>query len=244
MSTSAVISSEWIKIRSLRSTVGSLIAVAVVTVGISAMVCGLRSENSAASATVDPLALTFAGLGFGQVAAISFGVLAVSQEFHHGAIRVWLAAVPGRDVFYVAKMVTVGGVTLLVGVLTALVTFVLGRALLGSSIGLTDAATLRAIAGSGIYLALMALFAAGLTTLVRSGTLVLSVLNPFILIFPYIFNDVASGVIDYLPDAAGRLLVQQSPDGPIGPWTALGVTAAWTVAALVAGWLALRRRDA
>jgi ABC-2 type transport system permease protein len=31
---------------------------------------------------------------------------------------------------------------------------------------------------------------------------------------------------------------------PIGPWAGLGVLAAWTAAALLAGWLLLRLRDA
>jgi len=31
---------------------------------------------------------------------------------------------------------------------------------------------------------------------------------------------------------------------PIGPWAGLGVLAAWAAAALLAGWLLLRLRDA
>jgi hypothetical protein len=50
--------------------------------------------------------------------------------------------------------------------------------------------------------------------------------------------------IDYLPDRAGQLLVQQNPPGPIVPWSALGVTALWAMAALLAGWFAINRRDA
>ena len=73
MSTKGVIGSEWLKIRSLRSTLGSLIAIFVVTAGLSALVCALLDESDIAKVGPDPLAVSFYGLAFGQVAAISFG---------------------------------------------------------------------------------------------------------------------------------------------------------------------------
>jgi len=243
VSINLVVGSEWLKIRSLRSTLGSLIAVFGVTVGISALVGVLLDDSGTAKLGSDPLAVSFYGLAFGQVAAISFGAVAVSQEFHHAAVRVSLAAVPRRGVFYTAKMATIGAASLVVGLLTGLATLALGRVLIGESVT-WDASALRAAVGSGIYLALMALFAAGLTALLRSGVAVLSLLIPFLLIVPFVFNDVASGVVNYLPDRAAQLLVQQDPSGPIGPWSALGVTALWATAALLAGWFALNRRDA
>jgi ABC-2 type transport system permease protein len=46
---------------------------------------------------------------------------------------------------------------------------------------------------------------------------------------------------------AAGLAVQSTVDPggqPVGPWAGLGVLAAWAAAALVAGWLVLRLRDA
>jgi ABC-type transport system involved in multi-copper enzyme maturation permease subunit len=243
MATTAVARSEWVKIRTLRSTIGSLVAVFVVTVGLSALVCALRNKSKPAAPDFDPLAFSFYGLTFGQVAAISFGALVVSQEFHNAAVRVSLCAVPRRGVFYAGKMAVIGGLTLVIGVLTTLVTLVLGKSMLGE-FGHWSTADLRAVVGGGIYLALMALLAAGLTALLRSGLAVLSVLIPFLLIFPFVFNDVGSGIITYLPDQAGQLIVQQDPQGQIGPWVSLGVTALWAAATLLAGWFAFNRRDA
>ena len=184
-------------------------------------------------------------LTFGQVAAISFGTLVFSQEFHHSALRVWLSAVPRRGVLYGSKMAMTGSVVLAVGLLSGFTTLLLGQALIGEAgIGITDTGALRAAVGSGIYLALMALFAAGLTALLRSGVAVLGVLIPFLLLVPFIFTDLASGVGKYLPNRAGQLLAQQDPQGPIGPWAGLGVTALWVGAAVLAGWFAISRRDA
>ena len=165
------------------------------TVGFSALVCALVKESEVESPDFDPLELSFYGLTFGQVAAISFGTLVFSQEFHHSALRVSLSAVPRRGVFYASKMAMTGGVVLAVGLLSGFTTLLLGQALIGEAgIGISDTGALRAAVGSGIYLALMALFAAGLTALLRSGVAVLSVLIPLLLLVPFIFTDFASGV--------------------------------------------------
>ena len=240
-----VVHSEWIKMRSLRSMVGSLVAIPLLTVGLSALVCFFVKPAKIESPDFDPLELSFYGLTFGQVAAISFGTLVFSQEFHHSGLRVWLSAVPRRGVLYGSKMAMTGSVVLAVGLLSGFTTLLLGQALIGEAgIGITDTGALRAAVGSGIYLALMALFAAGLTALLRSGVAVLGVLIPFLLLVPFIFTDLASGVGKYLPNRAGQLLAQQDPQGPIGPWAGLGVTALWVGAAVLAGWFAVSRRDA
>ncbi|MGW7098199.1 hypothetical protein [Streptomyces sp. NPDC054838] len=96
--------------------------------------------------------------------------------------------------------------------------------------------------GSGVHLMLIALLSAGLTALVRSGTLVLSLLIPFLLILPFVIGQVAGGVGQFMPDRAGRLVMRMEAEGPLGPWTGLGVAALWSLAALAAGWLAVRRR--
>ena len=58
-------------------------------------------------------------------------------------------------------------------------------------------------------------------------------------------------VAQYLPDQAGMVIMHIVGDGddprfarPYGPWTGLGIMALWTVAALLGGYLAVRRRDA
>lgn len=236
--------SEWVKLRSLRSTVGALVAVFVLTVGFGAMVCILVKDSEVASPDFDPLRLSFYGLTFGQIAAISFGTLVMSQEFRRDALIVTLCAVPRRGVLYLGKLAVTAGAALVVGLLSAFVAFLLGQALLGDAgIALTDDGALRAVIGSGVYLALMALMATGLTALLRSGVAVLAVLIPLLLIVPYVFVDFASGVGRYLPDRAGHVVIAQYPDGPIGPWAAVGVTALWAFVAVAAGWLAMRRRD-
>ncbi|MGX1883060.1 ABC transporter permease [Streptomyces sp. NPDC055287] len=245
MPTTAALHSEWIKVRSMRSTVGSLASVFAVTIAITVLASAPVGRAEADSADYDPVLGTFYALNFGQIAAIAFGTTAVSSEYVNGALRTSLTAVPDRSRFYAAKMALVAGPALAVGLVTGFAAFLAGQAFMGEyAIGLGDPGVLRACVGCGIYLALMALFAAGLTTLLRSGVAVLSLLIPFILIVSFVIGDVAEGAAAYLPDRAGQLVLQQDPTGSLGPWTGLAVTAAWAAAAVLAGWWALRRRDA
>ncbi|MFD0417233.1 ABC transporter permease [Streptomyces sp. NPDC127108] len=245
VSTSAVLHSEWIKIKSLRGSVGSLIAVFVATVAITVLVFATVGGAEADNADAEPLFDAFYAFNFGQVAAISFGATAVSSEYVNGALRVSLAAVPRRGLFYGAKTAVLGAAALLVGLVTSFTTFLGGQAFLGDdAIGLGHPGAVRACVGGGVYLALMALFAAGLAAVLRSGVAVLSVLIPFTLIVPFVLGDMAGGAAQFLPDRAGQQILHEAPDGMLGPWPGLGVTALWAAASLAAGWWAVRRRDA
>ncbi|MDX3769994.1 ABC transporter permease [Streptomyces sp. NBC_01707] len=245
MSTLAVLRSEWIKIRSVRSVAGSLTAVFLATLAVTVLAFATVGQAEADNPDADPVFGAFYALNFGQIAAISFGATALSSEYLNGALRVSLAAVPRRDLFYAAKMMLVGALALVVGLVTSFTAFLVGQLFMGKyAIGLGEPGALRAALGGGIYLALMALLAAGLTALLRSAVAVLSLLIPFILIVSFVVGDIAGGVAQYLPDRAGQLVLQQNPEGGLGPWTGLAVTAAWASAALLTGWWAMRRRDA
>lgn len=81
MSTSAVLRSEWIKIRSLRGTAWSLLAGFVLTVGFGVAANAGTGDSEADSAEFDALYSVFIGLNLGQIAAIAFGTMAMSSEY-------------------------------------------------------------------------------------------------------------------------------------------------------------------
>ncbi|MGV9878643.1 ABC transporter permease [Streptomyces sp. NPDC003006] len=245
MSTAAVLRSEWIKIRTLRGTAWSLLAVFLLTAGFAVAANAAIGDSEADSADFDALFSVFLGLNLGQIAAISFGTMAMSSEYQGGAIRASLTAVPNRGLFYAAKLANVAGLALAMGLVTTLVSFLGGSAFLGdAALSLGDGDALRACLGGALYLALMALFAAGLTAVLRSGLAVLSILIPFILIVSMILGETSGSLADYLPDRAGQQILYVDPPGDLAPWAGLGVTALWTGAAVLAGWWSLRRRDA
>ena len=116
---------------------------------------------------------------------------------------------------------------------------------------LADGTVLRAAAGTVLYLVLIALLSLGVATAVRDSAVAIGSVLGLLYLFP-IFAQVAGspGVARHLqqigPMTAG-LEIQVSSGLrhlPIGPWAGLGVLAAWAAAALLAGTLVLRVRDA
>ncbi|MEU6544909.1 ABC transporter permease [Streptomyces sp. NPDC046859] len=234
MAHAPVLHSEWLKIRTLRSLPAALVALFAVTTAFSAL-AGADTGDDPGS---DPLFTALFGVLPGQIAAVSFGALAMAAEYHGGALRVSLAAVPQRGRWYAAKLTAVAVPVLLTGLVTAATALAAARA-----DGLTGSEQARAIIGCGLYLMLMALFAAGLTAVFRSGATTLSLLIPFVLVVSFVVGDSVGTVADFLPDKAGQTVLHRTYDGSLGPWSGLAVTALWAAAALLAGAWSVRRRD-
>ncbi|MER7622796.1 ABC transporter permease [Streptomyces sp. NPDC126503] len=255
---SAVLRSEWTKIRSVSSTVWTLAAALLVTVAMSAALCALMRStfddlSEVERATFDPTFVSFSGMMLGQLAMVVFGVLVVGTEYSSGMIRTSLAAVPQRAAFLFSKIAVAGALALAVGLATSFLSFFLGQALLGehrTSIG--EENVLRAVVGGGLYMGLIAIFSMGVAAMLRSSMLSLGILVPFFFLISQILSAVpkAKEVARYFPDQAGSKIMQVVPDAlgsekaPYGPWGGLGIMLLWVAAALVGGWLVLRRRDA
>jgi ABC-2 type transport system permease protein len=241
MSFVPVLHAEWLKIRTLRSLLGALLALFAATTAFSA----IAGVSDTSDPEFDPLFMALSGVAPGQIAAIAFGAMAVSSEFHGGGLRQTLTAVPQRGRWFAAKVTSIAVPALLMGLVTAFAALVVARAGLGDAAGgLTVGEQVRGVVGGGIYLMLMALFAAGLAALLRSGVATLSLLIPFILVVSFVIGDAAGTVADFLPDRAGQVVLYETHDGTLGPWCGLAVTALWTAAALLAGAWSVRRRDA
>ncbi|MFE2048081.1 ABC transporter permease [Streptomyces sp. NPDC059459] len=236
-----VLRSEALKVLTLRPLCGTLLAVFACTTAFSA----LAGASDTSDPEFDPLFMALSGVMPGQIAAVAFGAMAVSSEYQGDGIRLSLAAVPRRGRWFAAKLVVVAVPVLAVGLLTAFAALVAARVGLGPAAdGLTAGEQARGVVGCGIYLTLMALLAAGLTALFRSGVATLSTLIPFLLIVSFVIGDAAGGATDFLPDKAGQVVLYETHDGTPGPWAGLAVTALWTAAALLAGAWRLRGRDA
>ncbi|MFG2475613.1 ABC transporter permease [Streptomyces fagopyri] len=232
---------EWIKIRTLRSLVGGLVAVLLATTAFTA----LAGLDDSGGQDFDPLFSVFFGVTFGQIAAVAFGAQAVSAEFRGGALRVSLAAVPDRVRWFLAKAAAVAGPALVTGLVTGGASLAVGTLVLGARVsGPSPGEQLRGVVGCAVYLTLMALLAAGLAAVLRSGVATLSILVPFLLIVSFVVGGASGTVADFLPDKAGQAVLHASADGGPGPWAGLGVTALWAAGALLAGAWSMRRRDA
>ncbi|MGW4998471.1 ABC transporter permease [Streptomyces hydrogenans] len=254
----AVLQSEWTKIRTVSSTVWTLASALIVTVAMGAALSAVLKASfddlsDLERATFDPTFVSFSGMVLGQLAMVVFGVLVVGTEYSSGMIRTSLAAVPQRATFLFSKVAVAGVLALIVGLVTSFLSFFLGQALLGehrTTIGADN--VLRAVVGGGIYMGLIALFSMGVAAMLRSSMLSLGILVPFFFLISQILSAVpkAKEVAKYFPDQAGSKIMQVVPDAlgsekaPYGPWGGLGIMLLWVAAALLGGYLVLKRRDA
>ena len=131
--------SEFTKIRSVRSTWWTLLALVVVSIGIgaaiSAGVAANWSHTSASDrATFDATQVSVAGLFFlGQLVIVVFGAIVLTAEYSTGMIRTSLTAMPRRAVLFTAKAVVFAVVALVVTLVTAFLAFFVGQAILTST---------------------------------------------------------------------------------------------------------------
>jgi ABC-2 type transport system permease protein len=251
----AALLSEWTKIKTVRSTVVTLLVAFVVTVGLGAVACLVTNAQwNTMSAndrlTFDATSTSFGGIILGQLALIVFAVLVVGNEYSTGMIRVTLAAVPQRGTLLLAKATVVLALVLPVSLVTSFVTFFLGQALLGDhGVSLDDSNVLRAVLGVALYMTFISLLSLGVGFMLRKPVLSLGLLMPFFFLISPILAAVpkVKNVARYFPDSAGRRMsqvVSAGSDIPYGPVAAFVVVLAWVAVCLLGGYAVFRRRDA
>ena len=95
-----VINSEWIKLRSLRSTLFTLLAAFVLTVGLGMLLSALRARDITQNG-LKPLGfnltdISLRGINLAMLPIGVLGVLVITGEYSTGMIRATLSAVPKR----------------------------------------------------------------------------------------------------------------------------------------------------
>jgi ABC-2 type transport system permease protein len=251
---------EWTKLRTIGGTPWLLFGVIAVTAALSAAAAAAASCPSAGCGQ-DPAKVSLIGIEFGQAVVAVLAVLAISGEYGTGMIRVTLAAMPRRTTVLAAKATVLSGLVLAAGTVAVLASVLAGRLLLPGNgfipahgyppLSLTDGPVLRAAAGSVLYLALIALLSLGAATALRDSATAIGLVLGLLYLFPIVTSVLANPDwyrhLQQIGPMTAGLSIQDTIDlgsKPIGPWAGLGVLAAWATAALLAGGLLLRLRDA
>jgi ABC-2 type transport system permease protein len=253
-----ILRSETIKLRSLRSTVWSYAVLILTSLGLAALMAATLASTiegpvPAEGQTAIVMQVSSFPVALGQLVAAVLGVLFIAGEYGTGMIRSTFTAVPRRLPVLWAKTLVLFTATFLVGLVSTVGAYLIGSPFLaGSDIAapLTDPDVLRAVIGGALYLALIAVFALGVGTVLRNSAGGIAVVLGIILILPTVLQlipaDWATNMIPYLISDAGlgALGIQSDIPGTLEPWQQLLVVLGWVGASLTAGAILMKRRDA
>jgi ABC-2 type transport system permease protein len=251
---------EWTKLRSLRSTVWSLLLLVVLdlcfTVLFTLLVVTQWEDNGPrfrATIVADPTSIIMAGgLQISQLTVCVLGVMEIASEYSTGMIRASLLAMPRRLPMLAAKAAVFGLLVFVVGATVSFVSFFIGAAIIHpkASVALDDPGVLRAVVGGGLYLSILGLFALAIGAIFRQTAAGITAVIGLVLVLgplaQLLSGDLGKHVYAYQPSVAGRLIIQaqQAPDDLLSPWQGYAVFVGYTALLLVIAAVLLERRDA
>jgi ABC-2 type transport system permease protein len=258
-----ILRGEWIKLLSLRSTWWVLAATVALITGVSLAVAfsldATAADPATASgpATANGAELVSGGFQLGMLTIAVLGALLITGEYSTGMIRSTLAAVPTRVPVLAAKAIALTALTVAVAAVSiALSCLVTAPQLAKHDLvpALDEVTTWQVFGGTVYFLVAAALFSLGVGALLRSSAAAITVALTVLLLLPGVLSfidlDWVQQIVHYLPLPASGAFLGGSRDSlssagsELTPATGLLVIGAYAVVPLVAGAVALRRRDA
>jgi hypothetical protein len=251
-----VLRSEFLKLRSVRSTFWTLTVAVASNIGLGAATAGVLAGRLSASekATADGVRLALAGIHLSQIAFGVLGVLVITSEYGTGMIRATLAAVPQRRTVLAAKALVYTATAVVIGTASSFGAYFAFQAALpaGDSLksALADPGVLRAVFGGGLYLAMLGLLGLGLGAVIRVSAGAIAALFGLLFVPPILLamlpHSWQSTIGPYVPMQAGeQIYVAVSHEATaLAPWTGFGVFTLYAVLALSLGLFLINRRDA
>lgn len=251
-----ILRSEWIKLRTVRSTSWSYAIVVVISLGMAAIMSlsldlsGGGDLPAAQQTSLVVQASTF-GIFFGQLVVAVLGVLVVGGEYSTGMISSTLTAVPRRLPALWAKAAVLFTATFAVGAVANVGSFLVAAPILagkGINASLFDGAVIMPLLAGALYLALVAVFALGVGAILRNSAGGIAATLGMLLLLPIVLSMIpatwAADLIPYLISNAGAGMMASGGSAIMEPWQALLVVLGWLVVSLAGAAVLLKRRDA
>ncbi len=262
-----VLKSEWIKITTVPSTVILLAITVLMMVGLAALgawsvttfaeVMADTPEGVEMSGGMDPVAMAGtvpgSGLIFGQLLVASLAVVLIASEWGTGMIRSTMVAVPTRIPALVAKNLVFAVIAFVVGAGSAFIGYLVAQPILATqdlNFSLSDDGILLHIINTGSVLALVAVLAMSIGTLLRNtaGGVVTSIGLLMVLpILLLIFSSIADWIpkaARFLPSAGGEQMVAIEIMGDaFNQWQGALVLGGWALVLFVASLVVTKARD-
>jgi ABC-type transport system involved in multi-copper enzyme maturation permease subunit len=256
----AALSSEWTKLRSVRTTwiVVSLgIGLSIGFSALIALVSGLTHDSwgNDVREAFDPVLTTNSGSLFGCILLIVLGVTAVTSEYSSGMIRTTFIGNPRRNQVFAAKATVVAMVALAITVISIPGMFLVSQPIFGyyglETASITDGDTARTLITILLTQALIyAIIPFSIAWLLRSAASAITVSIGFLwlpwMIGPIVPTWVKANVLRYLPDVSANSLsgiTKADAAQYLSQTPAIMVIAIWLVGSLLAAAVILNRRD-
>ncbi|MEU3878205.1 ABC transporter permease [Streptomyces sp. NPDC029704] len=251
-----LLASEWIKMRSLRSTPWTIALTVLFVLGsaaVAAMTDGAADSGSTEFLPFD--AYPPAGYWTLMLVASCVGALTVVSEYSSGLIRTSTVAVPARGTVVLAKAAVTAALWTAVGTIASTGSFLVSQAVLSArhaGVPLTHPGVLRALVASALLAPVCALVGLGLGVLLRhaAATMVTSVF--VLLMLPTMFSESHRWSADLkhalVSSAWQRLVEPWEPDPHSLAYTATVpgswlVYVLWPLVTVALAVFAVRRRD-
>jgi hypothetical protein len=254
-----VIGSEFIKIRSVRSTYFTLIAFILAGIGFSVLFAAGQVSHWGSNQSeigFNSTTPTLVGVEMlGELIIVVLGALTLTSEYGTGMISTSLTVMPRRLVLYAAKAIVFTTVTLAVSLPTSFAAYFAGQAIFATkhaNTTLSDPNVLRAVLLAGLVVPLFGLLALGLGAIIRHTAGAITSLLGLIFLLPLLAqalpNSWYQDIARWLPGGeALHPIIQTGPSQSsylFGAWGQFAVIAGWAAAALIIGGWLLHRRDA
>jgi ABC-2 type transport system permease protein len=250
-----VLRSEWIKLRTLRSTIIVLALTFVAMVGIGLLIAAVTNHNFNTLSPDDrahfnAIDRVLGGVNIAQLTVGVLGVLVITGEYSTGMIRATLGAVPTRLPVLWAKLAVFAAMVFAVCLPASFAAFLGGEALLGThGVSLGAPGALRAVFGVALYLTVAGLLGVAFGFIVRNTAGGIAALFGLLLVLPGLANLLPNSwqdsVVPYFPSNAGQALYTQRGDhAMMHPWPGFALFVGYLAIAVVLAGLSLRRRDA
>lgn len=249
-----VLRAEWTKLRTVRSTVWTLLGALVVCVGLPLLISFaiINQPKSELGPDFDAAGFSLFGVFLGQLIIGALGVLVISAEYSTGTIRASLTATPQRLIMLLAKLLTFAVIVAVVSFVLTFASFFSVQAVLNThdlGVSLWEGSSLRVVIGGALYLVIVGLLGLGIGTILRHSAAGISTVLALLFVLPILASFLPRSwqehVVKYLPGQAGQAIFQSQADAvTLAPWTGLSVFAGYAVLSLIIGAVLLVRRDA
>ncbi|MGN9838099.1 ABC transporter permease subunit [Nonomuraea sp. H19] len=256
----SVLASEWLKVRSVRSTyliLGLSLGAVLLGLALAVMAAGMYDSAppdqrpSARIAELEEVVVILPQLCMGIL-----GTLVMASEYVTGLIRTTLTLVPRRWPVLAAKAAIVGTLGLIIGPATVFGTYLVSRWVLGDRFSGAYATPildkLPLLAATSLTVPVFALLGLGLGALFRSAAGAIAIMAGLVYVIPIVIGNIPEPWSERL----GSIMIGGLPRQIIGesnassvygsllpPAAAAAVLAAYAALPLVAAAWLVRRRD-